>query len=117
MRLVRQNPERDENSTPVASDCIAHRCQAHAELPPVDDSADDSAECSICVAQKFILAHEEALEEDVMQKLVWPAIDKARDRLNLLGHGAGDQFVEEIREWVTAYRQVTKPIAIVASQD
>jgi hypothetical protein len=103
MRLIRQNPDRDESASPTASDCVAHRCAEHAAMPPVDDSADDGAECAICVGGKFILAHEAAAEADIKKRLLWPMVDKARDRLNLLARGAGDAFVEEVRAHVTAY--------------
>lgn len=102
-RIIRENPGRDENLSPQASDCIAHRCAAHAELPPVDDSADDGGECGPCVGEKYIAAYERAAEEDIKKNLLWPSIDSARDRLNLLAKGAGDQFVEEVRARVQAY--------------
>jgi hypothetical protein len=105
-RFIRANPDRDENAPATASDCLAHRCAEHAEMPPVDDRGDDGSECGVCVGVKFVQAHEAAAEDDIKKKLYWPMVQSARDRLNLLAAGAGDAFEEEARRHVTEYDKV-----------
>jgi hypothetical protein len=105
-RHIRSNPARDENQPPSASDCLAHRCDEHREMKPVDDSADDGAECGICVAAKFVLAHEEAAEKEILDRLFWPMVETARDRLNLLALGAGASFEEQARVHVVEFSKI-----------
>jgi hypothetical protein len=105
-RHVRQPA--DPAKAPSIDDCLAHRCLAHREMQPVDDSADNGSECGICTAQKFIAAHEQAAEEEILKRLFWPAIESARERLNLLSPGAGHAFEEEARVHVTEFSSIYK---------
>jgi hypothetical protein len=103
-RIIRENASRDENVAPSASDCVAHRCAEHAGMAAVDDRGDDGSECGICVGQKFAEHMERALVDDILKALVWPMVQSARDRLNLLSGGAGDRFEQEMRTKITAYK-------------
>lgn len=105
MRIIRQNPDRNENAGPLASDCVAHRCAEHAEMGLMDDSADDNSECAICLAHKFVQAYEKAAEAEILKRLVWPMVQSCRDRLNLLAAGAGDQFEESAREQIVKFTE------------
>lgn len=104
-RIIRTNPDRDENAGPLASDCLGHRCAEHAEMGLMDDHADDGAECGVCLAMKFVVAHEKAAEAHILKSLVWPMVQSCRDRLNLLSPGAGDQFEEQAREQIVAFTE------------
>lgn len=108
-RIIRGNPDRDENQAPAASDCLAHRCAAHAEMGPMDDAADDGAECGPCLGERYVRAYEKAAEDDIKKRLFWPMVQSARDRLNLLANGAGDSFEEEARRHVVEYDKVGEP--------
>lgn len=106
MRIVRSNPDRDENKPASIDDCLGHRCQAHRDVPPIDDSEESSgAECGICIGQKFVLLYEEKAEEDILNKLYWPIVEIARARLNLLSLGSGEVFVDEARKHMDEYVQ------------
>jgi hypothetical protein len=108
-RIIRPNPDRDENTAPNIADCLAHRCPTHAELPPMDDSADDGAECGPCIGAKYVEAYEKAVEADILKRLFWPLVQSGRDRLNLLAPGAGDRFEEEARGHVSTYDKEIVP--------
>lgn len=85
----------------TATGCIAHRCDAHADLPPVNQWGPNESECGGCVGQAFAEALEKAFEEQVY----WPMVQKARDRLNLLSAGAGTQFEDEARALLVASKE------------
>lgn len=76
-----------------AKACVAHRCPEHAEVPPINDAGPEQSECALCVATTFVRGYEKAFEKSVFN----PVVEKARDRLNLMAPGAGDQFVDEAR--------------------
>ena len=71
----------------------------------MDDSADDNSECSLCIADKFVRAHEKAAEAHIIKKIVYPMVQSCRDRLNLLSAGSGDQFEEQMREQIVAFTE------------
>lgn len=71
----------------------------------VDDSADDGSECAIHVGEKFARAMEEALVDDILKALVWPMVQSARDRLNLMAPGSGHSFENEWRTKITDYKE------------
>lgn len=81
-----------------ATACVAHRCSEHSDMPVIGNTGPEQSECSICVAQTFVIAYEKSFEA----KVFWPAVQSARDRLNLLSPGAGDQFVDETRATLNA---------------
>lgn len=87
----------DEGVTPATA-CIAHRCDDHADLPAVNQEGPEGSECAGCVGQAFAAAWEAAFEKNVF----WPLIQSARDRLNILAPGAGDQFEEQARAQINA---------------
>jgi hypothetical protein len=103
-RHVRQGD--DPAAAPSIDNCLAHRCAEHREMLPVDDSADSGAECGICVGVKFVEAHEQAAEEEILKRLFWPMVERARDRMNLLSHGTGYGFEEEARELVVEFSSI-----------
>lgn len=80
--------------------CLAHRCDEHAELPPVNSEGPNLSECAICVAEAFVDAFEKKYEAEIF----WPSIESAKQRLNLLAAGVGDQFVQEVRGRIAAAR-------------
>ncbi|HEX3577552.1 MAG TPA: hypothetical protein VHY33_03225 [Thermoanaerobaculia bacterium] len=107
MRIVRADPNRDESKPPSIDDCLAHRCKEHRDIPPIDDSEDGSgAECSICVGHKFVSLIEEKTEEHILQTILWPLVETARARLNLVALGSGESFVDDARRRVDEYRAV-----------
>lgn len=107
-RYTKQNAaEHCGGCTPVAYECqglvpakacVGHRCDEHAAVPIVNDVGPDKSECAICVAQAFVKGYEKAFEKTVF----WPAVQSARDRLNLLAPGAGAAFVDETRATLNA---------------
>jgi hypothetical protein len=81
-----------------AQACVAHRCDDHAEIPPVNDKGPQRSECGMCVADTIVATYEATFEKNVF----WPLIESARTRLNLLAPGAGDSFLEEARATLNA---------------
>lgn len=73
--------------------CVSHRCDEHADVPPINQGGPDESECGMCVAVDLVASYETAFE----QKVFWPVVQSARDRLNLLAPGAGDVFLDEAR--------------------
>lgn len=67
-------------------------------MPPTNDAGPDQSECALCVAQQLVAGYEKAVEKNVFG----PIVSSARDRLNLLAPGAGDQFVDEARAQLNA---------------
>jgi len=109
MKLLNETPDPLRASV---ADCIAHRCMAHREVPPLNMSeGNGSSECGVCAAEEFgqRLA-EQALEIqwgtvvlDLLDgyadrldhhALLRDRLAAARDRLNLASPGAGD-FLDE----------------------
>lgn len=80
--------------------CLAHRCDEHEDLPPVNSTGPNLSECAICVADAFVTAYEKRFEAEIF----WPSIESAKQRLNFLAAGVGDQFVEEVRGRIAAAR-------------
>ena len=94
-RLIRA----DRTSNDVTA-CGAHRCDEHEDLPAVNSSGPDMSECGICVGAAFVEAFEKKFDAEVF----WPSIESAKQRLNFLATGVGDQFVEEVRARLMAAR-------------
>jgi hypothetical protein len=78
--------------TPTIRSCVAHRCEDHEDLPPVNSDGPDLSECGICVGQRFV----EAFELKFWNEIFWPSIESARSKLRVLG-GAdlAEAFVQE----------------------
>jgi hypothetical protein len=81
-----------------AASCMAHRCDTHAEIPPMNSDGPDKSECGFCVADTIVRTYEQTFEGNVF----WPLIESARTRLNLLAPGAGDSFLDEARATLNA---------------
>lgn len=73
--------------------CVAHRCDDHGTVPPINSHGPDKSECALCVAQALVEGYEKAFE----RRVFWPTIESARDRLNLLAPGSGNRFLEDAR--------------------
>lgn len=91
----------ESGGLPPATACVGHRCDKHNGLPPTNGNGPDGSECAGCTAEAFTEAFEEAFEGDIF----WPTVDSARDRLNMLAPGAGDQFVAETRARIEALKR------------
>jgi hypothetical protein len=79
-------------------DCIGHRCDEHERAEPHNANGPDQSECAMCLVEAFVLAYERQFEAAVF----WPAITSARDRLNLLLPGAGNDLLEDARATLNA---------------
>lgn len=93
--------------------CVAHRCLAHREIPPLNmNEGNGSSECGCCAAEEFgARLAEQALDAQHLQVIV-PILEgyaarldhhallkerlaEARTRLELLSPGAGI-FLDEV---------------------
>jgi len=83
-----------------AVECLAHRCEAHEGMPPINSEGPQLSECAICVGQTFANAYANTFEQTVF----WPLIESARRMLNFLSPGAGEAYVEEARAALLAGR-------------
>lgn len=97
---------------PKAQHCIAHRCEEHQELQPVNSNGPSGSECGACVGQAFA----EAYEKTVLKAILWPLVETARNRLNLLSPGAGDTFQDHARVTVNSLKILSEVAQIDEDQ-
>lgn len=88
---------------PVAFRCEDHP-DKHHDVPAINSNAPEGAECAMCVAEALVRAYEKTFEKS----LLWPIVEMAKGRLNLLAFGAGDAFQDEARAQVNAAKLLTE---------
>lgn len=99
----------------TTGDVIGYRCEDHPDkhdaVPAINTNAPEGGECAMCVAESIVHAYESTFEKT----LLWPIIDQARGRLNLLVPGAGDSFLEDARAQINAAKLLSEADADLES--
>lgn len=103
MKLLRGEPKGGA-LLEALSMCVAHRCQEHKDIPPLNAN-EAGAECGACCAEDVgqdialsaIAEFTLPILDGYADRLEYGArlrrkLESARDRLNLLAPGAGDEF-------------------------
>lgn len=106
MKAVKDDADLPVNMEPPISACLYHRCREHFQVPALNDSESDGAECGACIADEVRFCRYEQLLPilDILgSRLIASAIRKAHlqkciDRLNFIEPGAGDSMLQELGE-------------------
>ena len=75
----------NKSTVPPISACVAHRCQRHEDVRPMNTHTDELTECGGCVAED--INNLMVLYEDTRTRL-----DRACNALDLLAPSAGEAF-------------------------
>lgn len=86
--------------TPALDDCLFHRCEDHEHVRQLNASElQTGSECGACLAEEVAMLDVQILLvlDGYADRLTYAAglkarLASARDRLNLLSPGAGDEF-------------------------
>jgi hypothetical protein len=106
MKLLRGEPK-GEVLLEALSMCVAHRCPEHKDIPPLNTNEGGGAECGACCAEDVgqdialsaIAEFTLPILDGYADRLEYGArlrakLESARERLNLIAPGAGDEYAE-----------------------
>jgi hypothetical protein len=88
---------------------VAFRCEKHREVPVLNLSADQVAECGICCMDQ--------VADDVLPKLCGQIIDSAVAQLNFFSPGAGEHFRSQAARIIDSWAEPEPTPAAPAEQE
>lgn len=89
----------EDPNRPSLDQCRYHRCERHGDVKQLNATEPTDAECGACIAEEMLAIKAQLLlsldgyaERMIYAHALRQMLASARDRLNLLSPGAGDEF-------------------------